>query len=65
MLRIARRSLLTGLPAGALLFSGGCLATVQQGLDFVLAPEALGNALRLPYSAVYPLVSTFAELFRG
>ena len=41
--------------ASGLLPAGGCLARVEQNLDLLLAPEAFGNTLFLPFTAVAPL----------
>ncbi|MCG3127681.1 MAG: hypothetical protein CHACPFDD_02548 [Phycisphaerae bacterium] len=35
---------------------GGCIARVQDGLGILLSPDAFDNALRLPYSALLPLL---------
>jgi len=51
--RLWRRLALLTLPASVLL--SGCLASVQGNLDLLLGRNALENALRLPYSVVWPL----------
>lgn len=42
-------------PAIGLLFSGGCMALIERNVDLVLAPQAIGNLLRIPLSGLAPL----------
>lgn len=51
----ARRWLPVGSLLGAALL-GGCVARLQDGLGILLSPDAFDNALRLPYSALLPLL---------
>lgn len=54
-------------PAAGLLLANGCLVNAQRNLDFLLSPDALDNAARLPYSAVWPLMEALLKvsLFRA
>ncbi|MGE0481345.1 MAG: hypothetical protein AB7Q17_12825 [Phycisphaerae bacterium] len=52
--RVRRAALL--LASGGALLQSGCLGSLQNSLDILLAPDALGNALVAPYSVVYPLL---------
>jgi hypothetical protein len=58
------RRLLWYAPALGLFGIGGCLATFQRNLDLLLSPDALGNALVLPYSPVAELAK-FITQFLG
>ena len=51
--------------AGGLLFVNGCMAGLERGLDLILAPGAVGNALELPYSSLAGLARIFGHLFFG
>lgn len=42
--------------SGGALLQGGCFAALQNNLDILLAPDALGNALAAPDSVIYPLL---------
>lgn len=53
------------VPLLGLLAANGCLANVQQNLDFVLSPNALDNALRVPFSGVAELALFFARFVLG
>ncbi len=44
------------VPVAGLLLANGCLAAAERNLDYFLAPDALENALFLPFSTVAPLV---------
>ena len=53
------------IPAAGLLAVNGCLATLQQNLDLLLSPTALDNAMRLPYSAVWPIAEFLLKFVHG
>ena len=53
------------LPALGLVTVNGCLIDLQRNLDYVLAPGALTNALRLPHSSVVALADFMARFFFG
>lgn len=59
-----RRVMLFTAAPGVLLING-CLAAAERSLDLILSPEAVGNALVAPYSAVSGLVQAFVTLVRG
>jgi hypothetical protein len=59
------RRLLSYTPALALFGIGGCLATFQHNLDLLLSPDAIGNALVLPYSPVAELAKFITQFFGG
>jgi len=54
---VARLALLA-----ALLGVNGCLATLEQNLDYLLAPGALENTQFLPFSNVAPLAQFLFNL---
>ncbi len=49
------------LASGGLLLSG-CWARTQTDLDLLLGHGAVGNALRLPYSRIFPLAEVLLGL---
>jgi hypothetical protein len=49
-------------PLAGLLSANGCLATLERNLDYLLAPDALDNALFLPFSSVAPLAQFLLRL---
>jgi|GEM_PF-5408637 len=49
------RSRIVWSACATLLLVNGCLAGVERGVDLLLAPDALQNTLRLPFSALFPL----------
>ena len=52
-------------PAAGLLFTGSCLANLEQNLDLLLAPGAASNTLALPYSSIASLAEVFIRLYFG
>jgi hypothetical protein len=50
-------------PALLLLSAGGCLATLERNLDYLLAPDAFENILFVPYSSVAPLIQFLLHPF--
>ncbi len=51
--------------AAGLLLVNGCLAALEQSIDFVLSPEAAGNLAAVPYAGVAGLIEFLASLSRG
>jgi hypothetical protein len=49
-------------PVAGLLAVGGCWATLERNLDYVLAPEAFENTLFLPFTGLYPLAQILVNL---
>ena len=49
------RAALRLAPIPAVLWANGCLAKLEQNVDYLLAPDALENTLFLPFSSVAPL----------
>lgn len=49
-------------PATGLLMAGGCLAQLERNLDFLLAPDALGNTVAQPFSVVAPFAQYLLRL---
>lgn len=55
-----RKAALSALAAGA--FLPGCLADLQFNLDLLLSPDAIDNALLLPYTAAGVLARALLNL---
>lgn len=51
--------------SGGLMWVGGCLAAVEQGVGLVLSPNALGNALVAPFSPAFDVVLTVVRAVYG
>lgn len=52
-------------PALGLVFISNCLAAVERNLDILLSPEAAGNLVAAPYSAVAPVLEFLLRFARG
>jgi hypothetical protein len=50
------------MPLVGLLPASGCLAALERNLDYILAPDALENALFLPFSSVAPFAQFLLRL---